>query len=118
MVLRGLCVWVYGVLDMTMSAEMARERAAQLLEMSLEASQNGVSELADILADAASGYLDRAEQLERQIPLLRQDSDSAIVNGSTRLNQRDNGTPRSTSRRAGNVSVVASVLTLRPRHKG
>jgi hypothetical protein len=49
---------------MTTSAQSARERAVQLFAMSLEASQAGGLELADVLADAASKYLDRAEELE------------------------------------------------------
>jgi hypothetical protein len=49
---------------MTTSAQFARERAVQLFAMSLEASQDGGLELADVLADAASKYLDRAEELE------------------------------------------------------
>jgi hypothetical protein len=83
---------------MVMSAEVARQRAAQLLAMSLEASRDGGFQLADILADAASKYLDRADELECAQDLhLRHRGGNGVMNDIRQLNR----TTRQEERRTG-----------------
>jgi hypothetical protein len=110
------------VLSMVMSAEVARQRAAQLLAMSLEASRDGGFQLADLLADAASKYLDRADELECvQGSHLRQHGGNGMANDIRRLirtTRQEERRPGSRDDRSWNSSGRRNVLTPSLRHKG
>jgi hypothetical protein len=110
------------VLSMVMSAEVARQRAAQLLAMSLEASRDGGFQLADLLADAASKYLDRADELECAPNLdLRHRNGNGITTDIRRLHRtarQEERRPGSRDDRSWNSTGARNVLTPPLRHKG
>lgn len=110
------------VLSMVMSAEVARQRAAQLLAMSLEASRDGGFQLADLLADVASKYLDRADELECAHDLRpRHRGGNQVASDIWRFDQttrQEKRRPTSSEDRSWNPSGPRRGLTPPLRHKG